>query len=54
MGCKVQSQRRAVRASDVDDVRVHVPVRQACSLCVFVSAALLEGLNRDACSSLCP
>jgi len=32
-----------VRASDMDDVRVHVPVRQACSLCVFVSAALLGG-----------
>ena len=37
-GRKVQSQRRAVRALDVDDVRVHVPVRQACSLCVFVLA----------------
>ena len=43
-----------MRALDVDDVRVHVPIRQACSLCVFVSAALLEGLNQDVCSSLCP
>jgi len=33
-----------VRASDRDDVCVHVPVRQACSLCVFVlDDALLEG-----------
>ena len=30
MGHKVQSWSWAVRASDVDDVRVHVPVRQAC------------------------
>ena len=42
-GRKVQSKRWAVRVLDVDDVRVHVPVRQACSLCVFVLAALLEG-----------
>jgi len=28
---------------DVDDVRVHVPVRQTCSLCFFVLDALLEG-----------
>ena len=39
-GHKVQSLRRAVRASDVDDVRVHVPVRQACSSCVVVLRCL--------------
>jgi len=41
-----------VRTLDVDDVRVHVPVRQACSLCVFVLAALLEDWNQDVCLSV--
>jgi len=43
-----------VRASDVDDVRVHVLVRQACNFVVFVSAALLEGWNLVVCLSLYP
>ena len=43
-----------MRAPDVDDVRVHVLVRQACNFVVFVSAALLEGWNLAVCSSLCP
>jgi len=54
MGHKVQSWRRAVRASTVNDVRVHVPVRQACSFCVIVSVALLEGWDLAVCLSLCP
>ena len=39
-----------MRALDVDGVRVHVPVRQACSFCVFVSAALLEA-HGDCCDA---
>jgi len=52
MGHKVQSWRRAVRASVVDDVRVHVPVCQTCSFCVLVLTALLEGWNLAVCLSL--
>jgi len=41
-----------VRASVVDDVRVHVPVCQTCSFCVLVLTALLEGWNLAVCLSL--
>jgi len=56
MGHMVRSCRRAVPAMDVDDVRcLHVPVRQACSVCVSGSAAwVLKGWNLEVCSSLCP
>ena len=40
MGHKVQSWRRAVRALDVDDVRVHVPVRQVASFCLRVGCVV--------------
>jgi len=45
-----------VPAMDVDDVRrVHVPVRQACSVCVSGSADFArEGWNLEVCWSLCP
>ena len=56
MGRRVQLWRRAQPAMDVDDVRwVHVPVRQACSVCVSRSGACaLEGRNLEVCASLCP
>ena len=54
MGHKVQSWSWSMCASAVDDVRVHVPVCQVCSFCVFVSAALFEGWNLEVCLSLCP
>jgi len=56
MGRKVQSWRRVVSAVDVGELRcVHVPVRQACSICVSGSAACaLEGWNLEVCTSLCP
>ena len=56
VGRKVHLWRRTVRASDVDDVYcVHVPVRQACSVCVSGSTACaLECWDLDVRSSLCP
>jgi len=56
MGRRVESWRRAVPATDVNDVRCgHVSVRQTCSGCVSGSPAhVLEGWNREVCSSLCP
>jgi len=45
-----------VSVMDVDDVRgFHVPIRQACSVCVSGSApCALEGRNLEVCSSLGP